>query len=231
MTTVIAVLVILGALSILVHRVPDRLYLPLCLIATAGLLAWGRILGLTWAELGLGRGSWLSGLAWGAAVGGLVVGVVAAGISFPKTRALFADEKTADHSFRRVAYEAGVRLPWGTVLLEETAFRGLLLAVLLTQTDRPVAVTVCAVAFGLWHVVPSLGRGEQLQVAGTAMGERANAGFVATAVISTTIAGAGLAILRLLSDSLLAPMLAHWALNASALLAAAMLRRGGGQSG
>ncbi len=229
--TVLAILVVLGALSILIHRAPVRLYLPLCLLSTVGLLVWGRLLELTWTELGMGRGTWLSGLAWGVAGAGLVVGVVASGVAIPVTRGLFVDGKTADHSTRRVAYETGVRLPWGTVLLEETAFRGLLLAVLLTETDRPEAVAVSAVAFGLWHVVPSLGRGDQLQVAGRAMGEHANLGFVATAVISTTVAGAVLAILRLVSDSLLAPMLVHWSLNAAGLLAAAMLGRRSDRSG
>jgi membrane protease YdiL (CAAX protease family) len=231
MTSILAILLALAALSVLIHRVPDRLYLPLCLVATGGIAVWSRLIGLTWAELGLGQGTWLSGRAWGVAVGGLVVGVVAAGVAIPKTRRLFVDEKTAGHSTIRVAYETGVRLPWGTVLLEETAFRGALLAALLTEMDQLGAVVVSAVAFGLWHVVPSLGRGDQLQAAGNAMGEHANIGFLAAAVISTTVAGAGLAILRLVSDSLLAPMLAHWSLNASALLAAAMLKRRGDPAG
>jgi uncharacterized protein len=223
--TTMLVVAVLVVLDLVVHRVPARAYLPTCLIATAGLLAWARALGLSWADLGLARGTWLSGLVWGGAAAALVALVVGAGVAVPRTRGLLADDRGAAASGPRLWWETGVRLPWGTVLLEEVAFRGLLLAVVLEASGRVWAVVVTAVCFGLWHVVPSLGRGREVAAATTILGSRAEVGFVVSSVVATAVAGAALAVLRLASGSLLAPMAVHWALNASGLLASAAAGR------
>ena len=221
---VVAVLVVL---DVVVHRVPARAYLPTCLVATAGLLVWARALGLSWRDLGLGRGTWVSGIVWGVACSALIVLVVAAGVAVPRTRGLLADDRGAAASRARLLWETGVRLPWGTVLLEEVAFRGLLLAVVLEVSGQVWAVVVTSLCFGLWHVVPSLGRGSEVAAATTILGPRAEVGFVVGSVVATTAAGVALAVLRLASGSLLAPMAVHWTLNASGLLASAAAARAG----
>ena len=52
-----------------------------------------------------------------------------------------------------------VRIPFGTVLLEETLFRGVLLALALRRWSVATAVIVTSAIFGLWHVVPTPGCG------------------------------------------------------------------------
>ena len=54
-----------------------------------------------------------------------------------------------------------------------------------------------SVCFGLWHVVPSLGRGREVAAATTILGSRAEVGFVVTSVMATGVAGVALAVLRL----------------------------------
>ena len=147
--------------------------------------------------------------------------MVGVGTAVPRTRRLLVDERGAATSRTRLLWEAGVRLPWGTVLLEEVAFRGLLLAVVLQASGQVWAVAVTSVCFGLWHVIPSLGRGHEVAAATTFLGARAEAGFVVGSVVATTAAGVAFAVLRLVSGSLLAPMAVHWTLNASGLLASA----------
>ena len=225
--TTLVVVAVLAVLDVVVHRVPARAYLPTCLAATAGLLVWARALGLTWHDLGLGQETWVRGLVWGVAGSAVVALVVATGVALPRTRGLLGDERGAAASRGRLLWEAGVRLPWGTVLLEEVAFRGLLLAVVVEATGRPWAVVVSSVCFGLWHVVPSLGRGQEVAAATSILGVRADTGFVAASVVATTVAGVALALLRLWSGSLLAPMAVHWTLNASGLLASAAVARAG----
>ncbi len=219
------VIVVLAVLDVVVHRVPARAYLPTCLVATAALLIWARVLGLTWPDLGLGRGTWVSGIVWGLGASAVIAVVVATGVALPRTRGLLADDRGAATSRARLLWETGVRLPWGTVLLEEVAFRGLLLAVALEASGQVWAVVVTSLAFGLWHVVPSLGRGRDVAAATTLLGSRAEVGFVVGSVVATAAAGVALAVLRLVSGSLLAPMAVHWTLNASGLLASAAAAR------
>jgi membrane protease YdiL (CAAX protease family) len=216
--TTVLVLVTLAVLDVVVHRVPARAYLPTCLAASAGLLVWANALGLTWSDLGLGRGTWVSGILWGLGACLPIVIVVGSAAAIPRTRGVLADDRGARSSGARLLFETSVRLPWGTVLLEEVAFRGLLFVVVLESSGRVWAVVVSSLSFGLWHVVPSLGRGREVAAATAALGSRAEVGFVVGSVLATAAAGAALALLRLLSGSLLAPMLVHWTLNAGGIL-------------
>lgn len=225
MDATLGVLAGLAVLDVVVHRVPRRAYLPACLLGTVVLLVWGRALDLSWADLGVG--SPLAGLLWGLAAALLVAGVVAVGARWRVTRRWFGDARAATLSPRGLAWEAGVRLPLGTVLHEETAFRGLLLGVSVVTWSDLTGLVVSSVAFGLWHVVPSLGRGAEVTATAEALGERADLGFVVVAVVATTVAGFALGALRLVSGSLLAPMLLHWSLNGSGLLAGAAVARVG----
>ena len=50
-----------------------------------------------------------------------------------------------------------VVIPLGTVLPEELAFRGLLLALLGRRYGVVAGILLSSGLFGLWHVVPSLG--------------------------------------------------------------------------
>ena len=125
-------------------------------IAMAGVVA----LVAAWAaesadELGLARSRIWRGLAWGAGAFAVVLGVLLVAAAIPATRGFFDDDR-ADIGAGQLLFEVGVSVPFGTVLLEELAFRGSLLALLRRLTRTWVAVVVSSLLFGLWHIAPAI---------------------------------------------------------------------------
>jgi membrane protease YdiL (CAAX protease family) len=106
-------------------------------------------------------------------------------------------------------------IPLGTVLPEELAFRGLLLALLGRRYGVAAGTLLSSGLFGLWHVVASLGGGAaNAAMVGVVGGDAA--GTMVRVVVTvgfTSLAGVGFCWLRLRSGSLLAPILAHWTVN------------------
>ena len=86
---VIAFLVLVNVIDIKVAHAS----LVLGPAGAAGLLALARWAGLSWAELGLGRGTWRRGLLWALAAIGAVAAVFAAGAALPLTRSAFRDTR------------------------------------------------------------------------------------------------------------------------------------------
>jgi membrane protease YdiL (CAAX protease family) len=202
----------LGAYNLLLHRlIPRRWHLPTNLIAAAGLMGAGRAAGLD-----LGRGRTGDGIRVGLAAAATVGGTVAVAAAVPPVRPLFADERVRADSRREVAYESLARIPVGTAVFEEVAFRGVLTGLLARTTGETRAVGLSSLLFGLWHLVPALDNH-----AGSGTAGRMARFPSAVATIGVT-AAAGLAFdrLRRRSGSLLAPILAHAALNSAAYLAA-----------
>jgi uncharacterized protein len=188
---------------------PPASYVPVNLALGAGLVALARWSGTSWAELGLARHSLRSGLRAGAAVGGAATAVMTVGALLPVTRGFFDDARVDVHAGGgELAYQTLARIPLGTVLLEELAFRGVLLALLRQRMPTPAAVLVDSVLFGLWHIVPTLGAARTNDITGVVQ-----AGAVAGAVAVTTIGGVVFCRLRLGSGHLVAPMLLHLAFN------------------
>jgi membrane protease YdiL (CAAX protease family) len=131
---------------------------------------------------------------------------------------LLGDARVAGLGAGGLAGQVLVRIPLGTVLWEEVAFRGVLLAALGRLLSLRGAIGVSAVLFGLWHVRPALGA---LAADGLAAGPLARTGAVVLACLGTAAAGVPFAELRLRSGSLLAPALLHLATNCLGVLAAA----------
>ncbi len=153
------------------------------------------VAGLTAAEIGLRQTA--SGLRWGgAAFAAITTVVVAAALIDPS---LFDDDRI-DIGAGRMLVKVLFTIPVGTVLVEELAFRGVLLALLRRVTSTRWAVAVSSVLFGLWHVPGAVNSDD---------GIASIAGIVA----GTTVAGLAFCWLRLRSGSLLAPALAHVATN------------------
>ncbi|WP_182908319.1 type II CAAX prenyl endopeptidase Rce1 family protein [Microbispora sp. H13382] len=222
---------VLAAANVLNNRVARR-WAPLTsTVATGALLALARRERLTLRELGFDRAR--RGAIAGAALAGVVAAGYAVGVAHPRTRALFHDERALALSRRRVLEEALVQVPFGTVLLEEVAFRGVLPALLGRSLPARTAVAASAALFGLWHVLPAmdmaranpaLGRltsGESAQEPG-ALAETAR--LVAGTVLSTALAGAFFHELRRRAG-LLAPSLLHLATNSLGYVAARLARR------
>jgi membrane protease YdiL (CAAX protease family) len=146
----------------------------------------------------------------------------ATALAVPVLRPLLADGRVADLGGGELAGQALLRIPLGTVLWEEVAFRGVLLAALARLLPRAGATGVSAAVFGLWHVRPTLGALAANDLAG---GPLARTGAVLLACLATAAAGVLFAELRERSGSLLAPALLHLATNTLGLLTAAAAHR------
>ena len=185
--------------------VPDRYYVPGNLATTAVVLGLARLGGVGGDELGLSPAALPAGVAVGLAGAGLVLAALALAAAIPRTRPLLADRRMAGVGARGTAYRALVRIPLGTVVLEEVAFRGALPAL-------AGPVVACAL-FGLWHVVPTV-------AALDANGMARSPLPVGGAVLFTAAAGGVLYGLAAATGSLVAPALVHMAANSGATLAA-----------
>lgn len=162
------------------------------------------------APLGLGRQQMSSGLRLGAAAAGLIAAGVIAGTALPRVRAGMAQRQLP----QRPGHWLAVEIPLGTVWSEETAFRGALAALAAGGFGPNGGRLVQAAAFGLSHVPDARETGTP--VLGT--------------VALTGLAGWVFALLAERSGSVLAPMLAHLAINeAGALATLAVQRFAGGQ--
>jgi uncharacterized protein len=210
-----AIVLALVVVNVASNRVvPSSLYVPFAMVCASALVAFAHLVdGRSWAELGMARRQARRGLRWGLVVAGSVVVLYLVGLALPPTRDLFQDDRVADLSLLDTLYAAFVRVPWGTVLLEEVAFRAVLPAVLWARVRLSVAVAVSAVLFGLWHILPAMGMDTVNPVATDTVGQLPTWVTVAGAVASTTVAGLWLHFLRHGSGSVLGPMIAHWSTN------------------
>ena len=210
---VIATLVVLNVVN---NRLaPQTHYLLWSFGGSVGLLALGLLDGNSWTDMGLGVQYLLPGLIWAAICIGAVTAVYLVGSAFKRTRAAFHDERMSDLSGTRLAFQALVEVPFGTVLFEEIAFRAVLFSMLARRYGLVWGIIISSVLFGLWHILPSIGTHEQNPALGSVVGEgrRGNILAVALSVLTTAIAGVIFAALRLVSGSVLAPMGLHWATN------------------
>jgi membrane protease YdiL (CAAX protease family) len=213
------VIVVLAAVNVTFHEVPGSDYwvgLP----CAAGLIALARGIGLGWNDLGLSTDRLKAGAVWAAAAILAVASVYAFAVLLPTTRRAFLDSRY-HVSAGDALITAFVRIPLGTILFEEIAFRGVLWA-LFARLMTPVHVVLAtSVLFGLWHVLPSLhlaaaNAGVADAVGGT--GGSASVLAVLGAVGVTAIGGVVFGEARRRSGSLLASAGLHWATNGLGVL-------------
>ncbi len=211
---VVSVLVVVNLLTNLWAR---QHYLLISLWATGVMLAIAWLAGISWSELGLSMqgGSLTSGLIWSAVLVGIVIVGYALAAALPLTRKGFSDSRTAEMGVGGVIYHAALRIPIGTALMEEVAFRGVLLAVFSSAWGTIWGVTASSLLFGIWHVLPAL---EFHDASSTTdrlgSGWRGKLTTVAGQVVGTGAAGVGFCLVRIFSDSLLPSIALHASLNA-----------------
>jgi membrane protease YdiL (CAAX protease family) len=121
-----------------------------------------------------------------------------------------------------LAYVTLVRIPLGTAVFEEFAFRGVLLALLARRWSIRTAVVASSVLFGLWHIRPTL---SAVGINDPTAGGMTVAAAVTGAVVATAAAGALFCALRLRADSLLAPIVVHAVVNGASTVAAYVVLR------
>ena len=206
--------------------VPSPAYVPANLAAAGLSLAAARQAGVSAAELGLDRQRAGRGLRVGLAAAAPVVAVVAVGAALPATRRFLVEDRRATTGGAGYAlYHTLVRIPLGTAVAEEALFRGALLGLLTQRHPRARAVAVSSALFGCWHVLPTLDT-LALNPLGATVGDRAGTGgAVLASVAVTALAGLGFSWLRFRGDSVVAPVVAHAALNSSAFAAARLVSR------
>lgn len=186
------------------------------LAGTTGLVAAARAGGLSWAELGIDRGTWRAGVRRGSLALGLASAGYLAALAVPASRAALA--RSAVTPGRELAVRGLVAIPLGTVLCEEAAFRGVLLAAATRDRGARAAGVLTALTFGLWHVRTALDASD----APTPL--RRWAAAAGTAVL-TALGGGVLGRERVRTGSLLAPVGLHLGTNGAGLLAATVADR------
>lgn len=185
--------------GVVAPRLPARWLVPVHAALGAGLV------GLTSAPLGLRPPQVWRGLAHGVLAAAPVAIGVAAVTPVPRVRAGMAERVLPEPAAGWLL----VRIPVGTVWSEEAAFRGALGTVAADAFGPRWGRLLQAGAFGLSHVADARGAGEP----------------VTATVVVTAAAGWVFAWLRDRSGSLLAPMLAHLAINESGAVAALLVQR------
>jgi membrane protease YdiL (CAAX protease family) len=188
------------------------------------LVLLGRRAGLSWHDLGLSRSTLLPGLKYAVGAVAAVAVVYAIGAAIPATRPAFHDVRYHLH-LSAALLTAFVVVPLGTVLLEEVAFRGVLMGLVNRHRGAVWASLTSSVLFGLWHILPSLRLNRANEAVGSVLGTGLTGQVlaVAGAVGFTAIAGLLLCELRRRSGSLLAAAALHWATNGLGLLITAGL--------
>jgi len=216
---VVGVLALINGLAHFTFDHAITLFVPL---GALGLLVYARWRGYSWNELGLARSQHRKGLKWAAAILIPVAVIAIGGALLPWTRSLYLSDHYDNVSV--ALWGAFVIIPLQTVIPEELLFRGVLNAALVRVAPVWVVYVAGAGLFGLWHVSSSLGltegNGGLTDLLGA--GVLAQIAGVAGAVIVTGTSGLIFIWLRRRSDSLLAPMAFHWAVNGTGALGAAL---------
>jgi uncharacterized protein len=210
----------LGAHNVTVnHVVPPPLDDLVSLAGAVALTAGARRNGFSWGELGMDPDAVPEGILMGTVAAALSVASVAALARHPYTRRFFHDERVLEVGYLGALYQSAVRIPVATALVEEVLFRGVLEATMSRRRSPGVAVAVSSLLFGFWHVLPTLRtfEGNPASVDVTKGGAWK---AVAATVAATSAAGALLLWLRRRSNSIVAPVVTHAALNVSAYLLA-----------
>lgn len=222
-----AALAVLVAWNLVANLVaPDALEIPVSLVGAASLVLLARRAGVFPGGMGFRSSTLGSGLRVGGLAAGIVIALVAMIGAIPASRELFADARFAGIGGAETAYDSLVRIPLGTALGEEIAFRGALLGMFLLWMSPLRATLLSSLLFGLWHVLPAV---EALETTAVDLGENAvvDVASVIAQVVVTAVAGVLFSWLRFRGRNIVAPVVAHWALNGSALVAGWLIIRNG----
>ena len=209
---VLATLVVANVMS---NRVlPSWAYVPWSLAVAVAIVAIARrcvslqLMGFTeWR-----RGAW-----WGGVLFVLTAGVLLLGLAMPVFNEMYNDRRVTGGTWTWI-YQAFLRIPFGTAVLEETAFRAVLPALFALRWGVLRGCIAASACFGFWHVLPSLGLTEVNPAATRIFGSGA-AGVLAAvvfAVVGTGVAGLWWCWIRYRSRSILATIIAHVGSNSVA---------------
>jgi len=216
-----AAVLVLATATTLANRILPGWAYPLCgPVTAAALIALARWSGLRPSAIGFDRRHFRR-----AAVVGLIGAVLVLlgfgiALAVPSLRTVFSDGRIGDPGLGQLLWLAVLRIPLGTVLLEEVAFRGVLPALLgAGERWRWAPVLGAAGLFGLWHLLPSLALVENAAVDAT-VGGLPLAVVSLMAMLAAAGAGVVLSWWRYTGRSLAAPIMVHLATNSGGLVLA-----------
>ena len=152
---VAVVVVVLTLTNLIAHFTTPWASIVTVPVAAIGLVAWLRVNGLGWADLGLGREHWKSGAAYALGAIASVMAVIAVGALLLLTRPMFMNNHYATISGALMA--SMIIIPLQTVIPEELAFRGVLHGALNRAWGFRGVALAGSLLFGLWHIATSLG--------------------------------------------------------------------------
>jgi len=221
---VVVALLVLAASTTLANRVLPGWAYPVCgLVAALVLVLLGRVAGCPWRDLGLRevRRPVLVGLA-GAALVAAVFGIA---LAVPALRTVYHDGRVGDPDFGQLLWLTCGRILFGTVLIEEVAFRGVLPALFGAADDRwrwgPILGS--AALFGLWHALPALAIGRNAAVHAV-FGTTPAVVLQVMAMAAAGVAGIFLHWWRHVGHGVAASAIVHFTTNAGGLTLAVLVR-------
>lgn len=220
----LAAVVTLAASTTLANRVLPGWAYPVCgLVAAAALVALARAAGLSWSDLGLR--SFRRPVLVGLAGAGLIAVVFGIALAVPSLRTVYQDGRVGTPDFGQLLWLTCGRILFGTVLIEEVAFRGVLPALLGARDDRwhwPPILGAAAL-FGLWHFLPALAIGRNAAVHAV-FGSTPTVVLQALAMAAAGVAGIFLHWWRHTGRGVLASVIVHFTTNAGGLTLAVLVR-------
>lgn len=206
---VVCVVALLGARNVAEVVLPAAAYVPTNVAVGAVLLLLARRSGCSWEDLGLDRRHVRRGLAVGAVAASVAMVAMLLAVALPMTRGFFDDARVpADADTWERLYQTLIRIPVGTVVFEELAFRAVLLALLCQRFSLVAAVALNSALFGLWHIVPTLSTATANGIEGLP-----RLGLVAGSIGVTAAGGVVFCALRIRAHHILAPAMLHVAFN------------------
>jgi membrane protease YdiL (CAAX protease family) len=224
-SALITAVIVLAASTTLANRVLPGWAYPVCGLAAAlVLVALGLAAGCRWTDLGLGtatlRRAALTGLA-GAALVAVVFGIA---LAVPALRTVYQDGRVGTPDFGQLLWLTCGRILFGTVLIEEIAFRGVLPALFGATDDRwrwP-PILAAAALFGLWHFLPALAIGRNAAVHAV-FGTTPVVVLQVLAMAAAGVAGIFLHWWRHAGRGVAASVIVHFATNAGGLTLAVLV--------
>ena len=156
----------------------------------------------------------------------LTAGVLLISLAIPVFHQMYHDRRVSAGVWTWI-YQAFVRIPRGAALLEETAFRAVLPALLAIRWGFLRGCVLASLCFGLWHVLPALNLGRINPEAASWLGRGLTGELVgvAFAVVGTAIAALGWCWIRYRSRSVISTIIAHIASNSVSYTIAFLINR------
>ena len=223
-----AALLVLVVSNVMSNRIlPAWAYVPWNLSMAFVLLGIAYRGGSGPVAVGLGIRHWHRPVGVGLLIAGATALLFSLGMFLPATRSAFVDSRIGDAGVAGMLWVVLVQIPLGTVVLEEVAFRGVLPALMGSAPAirwRWWPVIGASVAFGLWHILPSIGINKaNAAVSGALGGDQ----VVTTtlAVVAMVLVGILLCAVARLGKGIKTTMLVHWATNSLGFFAAWLLVR------